>query len=248
MTLDWADPSPSFTWDDSARRRVTRRAQEIRRKRRTLATVLAGVILAVAVGTAILSVSASSNVRVATTAPDPTVELATLLPTPRSVEALLQGLHVKLVTGGRDFGVLTPAELVGAQRATFGVERQWVNGTGSVQLQPGQPFPDEVVSVVSAVIRFQAPADAEAWFRQAVARPGSALLQVVVPPNPNGEPGPVHDNLAVLREPGELPGQAQYLAVFTIGDTASSLAMVAGGSGHDGEFVTLVQELWLHRR
>lgn len=65
---------------------------------------------------------------------------------------------------------------------------------------------------------------------------------------PNGEAGPVTDNLAVLREPGELPGEAQYLAVFSDGETAFSLAMVAGGSGHDSEFVTLVQELWVRRR
>lgn len=69
-----------------------------------------------------------------------------------------------------------------------------------------------------------------------------------MPPSPNLEAGRTPDNLAVLREPGELPGEAQYLAVFTDGDTAFSLAMVAGGPGHDSEFVTLVQQLWLRAR
>lgn len=55
MTVDRADPSMNFTWDDKVRTRVIGRAQEIRRKRRTVSTVLAGVILVVGVGTASLS-------------------------------------------------------------------------------------------------------------------------------------------------------------------------------------------------
>lgn len=234
MTADRFDAGVSFAWDDNVRRRVERRADEIRQRRRTLGTIVCGVVIAAGVGLAAMSVAGPSNERVAATAPDATARLAEQLPAPSSVARVLPALHVKTAAGGRDHGVLTPAQLVGAQAAEAGVVRQWVDDTGSVELRPGQAFPDEVASVTGTVVRFHSPGDAEAWTSQLAARGGTPLAP---------DAGTPRSDVTMLRRPGELTGEVVYLAVFTDGDTAFSLGMVAGGSGgHDGEFVRLVDD------
>ncbi|MDQ6949178.1 MAG: hypothetical protein M3256_23695 [Actinomycetota bacterium] len=236
MTTDRSDQSVNFQWDDHVRARVVRRAQEIRRTRRNAFGMTGGLLalVAVAVLAASLARGGPSSERVATTAPDPNAALGQLLPTPSSVTAVLPQLHVEAVSGGRAYAVVTPAEKVGAQGAELGVTRQWVTGTGSVQLQPGQPFPDEVTTVVSTILRFDTAVDAQGWTRQSTARAVSpAYLRV---------DGPLPGDLTVLRG-SEALGGLQYLAFFTDGSTAFSLLMVAGGEGdHDGEFVHLVQD------
>ncbi len=147
---------------------------------------------------------------------------------------VLPQLRLKPLAGERTYGVVTPAELVGSPRAELGVTRQWISGTGSVVLEPGQRFPDEVVTVISTILRFDNAVDAQAWTRQSVAR---ALMPVHLPVD-----GPIPSDLVVVRTPGDL-GELQYLAFFTNGHTAFALQMVAGGpGGHDKEFVRLVQD------
>ena len=151
---------------------------------------------------------------------------------PSSVVRVLPGLHVKTAAGGRDYGVLTPAELIGVPGAPLGVVRQWVDEAGSVALRPGQALPDRVLTVTGTVVTFDTPAGAKAWTSQSVARGGTPL---------EAKAGTPPSEARMLRRPGELTGEIDYLAVFTDGDTAFSLTMVAGGAGgHDGEFVRLV--------
>ncbi len=151
----------------------------------------------------------------------------------------LPQLHLKEASGGRGYGLVTPTELVGVEGAKLGVTRQWISETGSVQLRPGQPFPDEVTTVISSIVTFDTAVEAEAWITQAVAR---ASMPVALPVD-----GATPGDLVVLRAPGVSLGELQYLAFFSHGDTAFSLLMVAGGSGgHDGEFVRLVQD-WIRQ-
>jgi hypothetical protein len=235
VTTDRHDQGVDFAWSDAVRIRVERRARELRRGRRNVLGLVGGLVaLVVAVIAVTLPRSGSSGERVATTAPDPTAALAQLLPPPSSVVGVLPQLRLKEVSGGGAYGVVTPAELIGFQGAQLGVTRQWVSGTGSVQLQPGQRFPDEVTTVISTIVRFDNAADARAWTRQAVAR---AVLPIFLPVD-----GTTSSDVVVLRAPGEL-GELQYLAFFTNGDLAFGLQMIAGGSdGRDGEFLRLVQD------
>lgn len=230
-----------FLWNDDLRARVERRAEEIRRRRRNVVGVMGAVLALVAVAVFGITVrSRPSNQRVATTAPDPATALAQLLPPPSLVTAVLPELRQKAVSGGGAFGVVTPAELGGFEGAELGVTRQWVNGAGSVQLQPGQRYPDQVTTVVSTIVRFDTADAAQRWTTQAATRLVTPVnIQVVLPVN-NNEPRDVE----ALRAPGDL-GELQYLAFFTDGNTAFGLQMVAGGTGsHDGEFGRLVHD-WI---
>lgn len=239
MTSDRSD-HPVFVWND-LRARVERRAAEIRRCRRNQVGVIPGLLALLIAGVFAATIrSGPSNQRVATTAPDPPTALAQRLPPPSLVTDVLPQLSLKTVSGGRAFGVVTPADLVGFDGADFGVTRQWINGTGSVQLGPSQRYPDDITTVISTIVRFDTATSAQSWTRQAAARLITPVhIQMVLPAGSNM---PV--DLEVVRAPGSL-GELQYLAFFTDGNTAFGLQMVAGGTGgHDGEFVRLVQD-WI---
>lgn len=167
--------------------------------------------------------------------PHPRSALALLLPTPSSMTDVFPHLHVRAVKSGRAYGVTTPKELLGAHGANLGVNREWVSEPASLRLEPGQQFPDGVFSVSSAVTRFDNAEAAQAWTRQSVAR-------VATPVHLPGA-GTIAGDLVMLREPGGVPRELRYVAVFTHGDTAFSLMMIAGGSGGgDNQFVRLVQD------
>jgi hypothetical protein len=237
MTIDQSDGEAAFVWDEDVRSRVERRAQEIRRRRRSVTAVFVSVVVLVCVVTVAAALSASgwSRVRVATTGPDATGELARLLPAPSSVTEIVPQLHLSALRSGRPFGITTPAELAGAQGATSGVSRQWVSDAPNVVLRPGEQYPDEIDTVLANVVRFDSPDDARAWTRQGIARVATPVELTV--------PGPAPSDLVMVRGPAPLSGALDYRAVFTEGDTAFTLQMVAGGSGdHDEQFARLVQD------
>lgn len=237
MSDDQPDAGVTFAWDERLRIRVETRARQIQRRRRTVFRVLGTVVvlLGATMLVAIRTLTGPSGVRVATTAPDPTAALARLLPSPASVIAVIPQLSLKPAGSGDQYGVMSAAELASAHGAQLGVARQWDNGTGNVELQPGQQFPDEVQTVISTIITFDTSDDALAWTRQ------SAAL-VHTPVDLRGA-GSTPGDLVVIRGAGFLDGEIQYLAAFTDGATAFGLQMVAGGSGaHDHEFVQLVQD------
>lgn len=239
MTSDRSDNGVTFVWNDDLRARVERRAGEIRRGRRNVVGLISGLLALVTVGVFAATMrSGPSNQRVATAAPSPASALAQLLPPPSLVTDVLPQLSLKAVSGGLSFGMVTPAELSGVVGGELGVTRQWVSETGSVRLQPGQQYPDEVTTVISAVVQFDSVAAAQGWTRQALARSVMPVhLQVVLPVGNN-----LPLDVEVLRAQGDL-GELKYLAFFTDGNTAFSLQMVAGGTGaHDGEFVRLVHD------
>ena len=235
MTTPRSDPGVNFAWSEEVRTRIQRRALEIRRRRRTVFGSLGGglALVGVVLLASTLTRSEQDSERVATTGADSTSELAQSLPTPSSVAGVFPQLQVREVNGGRDYGVTTPAELLGANGANLGVNRQWVSEPSSLQLQPGQQFPGAVFSVISAVTRFDTAEDAQAWTRQSVAR-------VATPVHLTGA-GTTPSDLVMVRGPGDLPGQLQFLAVFTHGDTAFSMAMITGSGGDDSQFVRVVQ-------
>jgi hypothetical protein len=239
MTIDQSGGDAAFAWDEDVRSRVERRAQEIRRRRRSLTAVFAGAIVLVCVGIVAVAFAGSgrSRVRVATTGPDATADLARLLPAPSSVPDVVPQLHVKPLSSGRAYGVTTPAELAGAQGARFGVSRQWVSDPPNVVLQPGEQYPEKIQTVIANVVQFATAADARAWTSAGIARVANPVDVPIGAPSPS--------DLAVVRAPGRLPGVLDYVAVFTDGDTAFTLQMEAGGSGdHDEQFVRLVQD-WI---
>jgi hypothetical protein len=158
-----------------------------------------------------------------------------LLPAPSSVTDVVPQVHLKPLSSGRDYGITTPAELAGARGATSGVSRQWVSDAPNLVLRPGEQYPDEIETVVANVVRFDSPDAARAWTRQGITR--------VVTPVKLTITGPAPSDLVVVRGLGPLAGELDYLAVFTEGDTAFTLQMVAGGSGdHDEQFARLVKD------
>jgi hypothetical protein len=240
MTAHRSDSGANFSWSEEVLTRIEGRAHEIRRRRRSVFSSVSGVLAVVgviALGTT-LARSGPPDQQVGTTGADPTSELAQLLPTPSSIVEVFPQLQVRAVPGGRGYGVTTPAELGGIQGANLGVNRQWVSDPASLQLQPGEQFPDKVVSVVSAVTRFDGVKGAQAWTRQSIARVPTAVHLSPASTTPG--------DVVMVRGPGDLPGQLQYLAVFTDENTAFSLMMITGSSGDDAQFVRLVQD-WVRQ-
>lgn len=239
MTSDkLPDAAVTFVWDERVRNRVEARARQIQRSRRTVFGVLGTLVVVVLGATMLLAIrtlTGPSGVRVATTAPDPTAALARLLPAPASVIAVIPQLGLQPPRSGGAYGVMSAAELAIAHGAQVGVDRQWVNGTGNIELRPGEQFPDEVSTVISTVISFDSGDDALAWTRQ----PAASYAMPVELPGAGSTPG----DLVVFRAAGGLPGQILYFAFFTDDATGFGLEMVAGGAGsHDNEFVQLVQD------